>query len=51
MGKGFTLKNAEGRDLSDLLHEAFERKVSFGVEKKKTEQMTHLFIILIKIRV
>ncbi|CAO3630270.1 unnamed protein product [Mucor hiemalis] len=26
MGKGFTLKNAEGRDLSDLLHEAFERK-------------------------
>lgn len=27
MGKGFTLKNAEGRDLSDLLHEAFDRKV------------------------
>ncbi|GAA5817291.1 hypothetical protein MFLAVUS_010835 [Mucor flavus] len=26
MGKGFTLENAEGRDLSDLLHEAFERK-------------------------
>lgn len=27
MGKGFTLANTEGRDLSDMLHEAFERKV------------------------
>ncbi|KAK4509107.1 uncharacterized protein ATC70_007457 [Mucor velutinosus] len=26
MGKGFTLTNTEGRDLSDMLHEAFERK-------------------------
>ncbi|KAG2200294.1 hypothetical protein INT47_000287 [Mucor saturninus] len=26
MGKGFTLKNTEGRDLSDMLHEAFDRK-------------------------
>ncbi|KAG1124681.1 hypothetical protein G6F42_009394 [Rhizopus arrhizus] len=26
MGKGFTLADTEGRDLSDMLHEAFERK-------------------------
>ncbi|CAO3681143.1 unnamed protein product [Rhizopus stolonifer] len=26
MGKGFTLKNAEGRDLADMFHEAFQRK-------------------------
>jgi hexokinase len=25
MGKGFTLKNTEGRDLADMFHEAFER--------------------------
>jgi hypothetical protein len=27
MGKGFTLHNTEGRDLADMFHEAFERKV------------------------
>ncbi|KAI8363889.1 hypothetical protein BD560DRAFT_403766 [Blakeslea trispora] len=26
MGKGFILKNTEGRDLTDMFHEAFERK-------------------------
>jgi hexokinase len=27
MGKGFTLQNTEGRDLADMFHEAFQRKV------------------------
>ncbi|KAI9273650.1 hypothetical protein BY458DRAFT_508476 [Sporodiniella umbellata] len=26
MGKGFTLKNTDGRDLADMFHEAFQRK-------------------------
>lgn len=34
MGKGFTLKNTEGRDLSDMLHEAFQRKVVFKRTQK-----------------
>jgi hypothetical protein len=29
MGKGFTMPNVQGRDLSDMFHEAFKRKVSF----------------------
>lgn len=29
MGKGFTLKNAEGNDLADMFHAAFERKVNY----------------------
>jgi hexokinase len=28
MGKGFTLQNTEGRDLADMFHEAFKRKVN-----------------------
>lgn len=28
MGKGFVMSNVEGRDLSDMFHEAFKRKVS-----------------------
>lgn len=27
MGKGFTLQNTEGHDLTDMFHEAFKRKV------------------------
>lgn len=34
MGKGFTLANTEGRDLSDMLHEAFERKVRVEEQEK-----------------
>lgn len=31
MGKGFTMPNVQGRDLSDMFHEAFKRKVSFFI--------------------
>lgn len=31
MGKGFTLKNAEGNDLADMFHAAFERKVNYYI--------------------
>lgn len=27
MGKGFTLQGIEGKDLADMFHQAFERKV------------------------
>lgn len=29
MGKGFTMPNVQGRDLADMFHEAFKRKVNF----------------------
>lgn len=39
MGKGFTLQGIEGKDLADMFHQAFERKVGTLVKKINWDMM------------